>query len=87
MLLRRWKFQGNEKLGTKAKERMIVGSNGSCEVREPTATYKDVFDAQNDGLVKSVSNRHPGEGRGLGHLEKLDSGFRRNDEFYGISTF
>ncbi len=39
--------------------------------------------------------RHPGESRGpeiyeSGFLflqETLDSGFRRNDEFYGISTF
>jgi len=39
--------------------------------------------------------RHPGESRGpeiyesgfLFSQETLDSGFRRNDEFYGISTF
>ena len=56
-----------------------------------------------DGLVKSLLKRHPGEprimsgaGAGVQKLsprkrgtikENLDSGFRRNDEFYGISTF
>jgi len=48
-----------------------------------------------DGLVKSLLKRHPGEPRirsraGAGvqnMLKELDSGFRRNDEFYGISTF
>src|SRR4030042_3920093 len=48
-----------------------------------------------DDLVKSLLGRHPGESRGpeiyesgfLFSQESLDSGFRRNDEFYGISTF
>ena len=40
-----------------------------------------------DALVKSLLDCHPGESRGPEHLEILDSGFRRNDEFYGISTF
>jgi hypothetical protein len=34
-----------------------------------------------DELVKSLLDRHPGESRGPEHLEILDSGFRRNDEF------
>jgi len=48
-----------------------------------------------DGLAKSLLDRHPGESRGpeiyesgfLFSQETLDSGFRRNDEFYGILTF
>ena len=48
-----------------------------------------------DDLVKSLLKRHPGEpriksGAGAGVqniLKQLDSGFRRNDEFYGIATF
>jgi hypothetical protein len=48
-----------------------------------------------DELLKSLLKRHPGEprirsGAGAGvqnFLKKLDSGFRRHDEFYGISTF
>jgi hypothetical protein len=40
-----------------------------------------------DDLVKSPLKRHPGESRGPEHIKKLDSGFRRNDKFYGISTF
>jgi hypothetical protein len=40
-----------------------------------------------DDLVKSRLKRHPGESRGPEHIKKLDSGFRRNDKFYGISTF
>jgi hypothetical protein len=31
--------------------------------------------------------RHPGESRGPGHLEILDSGFRRNDENGQFQTF
>ncbi len=40
-----------------------------------------------DDPAKSLVKRHPGESRGPELLEKMDSGFRRNDEFYGISTF
>ena len=48
-----------------------------------------------DRLVKSLLGRHPGESRGPERLEitgfrrlpRTRSGVRRNDEFYGISTF
>jgi len=39
-----------------------------------------------DDRVKSFVNRHPGGSRDPGKIEKLDSGFRRNDEFYGTFT-
>ena len=47
---------------------------------------------KSDDLVKSLLGRHPGESRGpeiyesgfLFSQETLDSGLRRNDEFYGI---
>ena len=51
---------------------------------------------RSDEIVKSLLVRHPGESRGPDALPakagnhkymNLDSGFRRNDEFYGISTF
>ena len=49
----------------------------------------------NNGLVKSLLDRHPGESRGPEHLEltgfrrqpRTRSGVRRNDQFYGILTF
>ena len=48
-----------------------------------------------DESVKSLLGRHPGESRGpeiyesgfLFSQETLDSGFRRNDVFYGILNF
>ena len=48
-----------------------------------------------DDLVKSLSERHPGEprirsGTGAGVqdiLKQLDSGFRRNDEFHEMAIF
>ena len=49
----------------------------------------------NDGFVKSRHSGEPRIGSGAGSggqgvykiLKILDSGFRRNDEFYGIATF
>jgi len=39
-----------EKVGPKAMWREIAGANGSYELREPTAAYDLVFDAQNGDL-------------------------------------
>ena len=39
-----------EKLGPKAMGREIAGANGSYELREATAAYAPVFDAQNGDL-------------------------------------
>jgi predicted 3-demethylubiquinone-9 3-methyltransferase (glyoxalase superfamily) len=39
-----------------------------------------------DDFKKSLLKRHPGEGRGQKSWKILDSGFRRNDEFFLILT-
>ena len=39
-----------EKLGPKAMWREMEGANGSYDLREPTAAYEAVFDAQNEDL-------------------------------------
>ena len=39
-----------EKLGPRVMWREMAGANGSYDLREPTAAYEAVFDAQNEDL-------------------------------------